>query len=98
PGNSMAPASQGDLDALFAPEAHGVEDIRRRAALCDHRRALVDHAVVQTASVLVLVVTGCKETAAEAGTEVVGDVDALSVRHACASCRCHGADGTSAAC
>ena len=65
----VAPAADGDVEALLASEPHRGDHVGDVAAPDDHRRVLVDHRVVQRASVVVVAVSGDEHVAANIAAE-----------------------------
>ena len=62
----VAPAPNGDVQALLAAERHRGHHVRHVVAPDDDRRVLVDHGVVQRTSVVVVDVSRRQDRAANA--------------------------------
>src|SRR5207302_1437476 len=70
-GGIVAPATHGDGDIVAAGEAHGVDHVRSPGAAHDELRALIDHAVPDFARLLVVIIAGADQVAAQAELEVL---------------------------
>src|SRR5262245_20329863 len=75
----VAAAANGDEQAVVASEVHGADDIRYIGAVRDQARALVDHAVIERTGLVVALIGGLDDLAAQSGLEI-GD---LCVLHWC---------------
>ena len=78
PGPVVAAAADRDQQALLAPEVHGRDDVGDVGAARDEPRALVDHAVVELARLVVAGSPGWMSVAAE-GLRKAGD--GIGVEH-----------------
>jgi hypothetical protein len=66
-GRVVAAAPDGDLDAVLSGEPHAGDDVGGVAAARDRGRVLVDHGVVDGTRLVVPVISGQDQAAAQGG-------------------------------
>ncbi len=71
PGEAMAPAAHGHGQILLACEGDGCDDIGCVHAAYDKSRILVNHAVPDLASVIIVLIVPAAQCAGQCGLQVM---------------------------